>query len=101
MATCSFADRVKMLQAGQTETRSERLRIGDDSQDANDVMQKLRLSVNPTVSRLRANTGSEFKVESGMFLSNDVQYIIVNVCVTCLSGGAAENTLDGDEDDDI
>lgn len=100
MAVGSFNSRLKALQVDQTETRSQRFRIGAEDADPQTAIQQLRLTINATVSRLRATTGSEFRVESGSFVTNDQAYVIVCVCVTCLSGGASEDSLNGDNDDD-
>lgn len=82
---------VKSLEPGETYSRSKRVEVGStEARDLNKVLAKLRNIVNQTVSKARAETGSNFRVESGVCLTDDKAAHIATVAVTRF----------GDEDED-
>jgi hypothetical protein len=74
---------IKALGEGDTYSRSKRVPVGSkEAKDLNVVIGKLRNVVNQCVSRLRKETGSNFRVESGIALTSDNTAHICIVAVT-------------------
>jgi hypothetical protein len=88
----SFNAQVKALLPGSTVSRSERVAVGTkEAKNINKVLFKLRNTCNQAVSKIRTETGSNFRVESLAGLTDDKEAIIATVAVTRLEENDADD----------
>lgn len=79
----SLTQLVKRLEVGESFSKSERVKVGSKTaKDMKGVLQAIRTTCNQIVSRVRKDTGSNFEVQSGLFLTDDLIYIIATVAIT-------------------
>jgi hypothetical protein len=79
----SFNAQLRALARGQSLARAERFDIDEPPLSGiNDVLMKMRRGINAAVSRIRESTGSNFRVESGVMLTDDNTALIAVVTVT-------------------
>ena len=79
----SFNAQLRSLARGQSLARAERFEIDEPpASGINDVLMKMRRGINAAVSRIRESTGSNFRVESGVMLTDDNSAMIAVVTVT-------------------
>lgn len=95
----SFTSQVKDLAVGSTVSRSDRVPVGHKSaKELPDLLSRLRNTVNQAVNRAKKkDDGSDFRVESGVFITDDRSHIILTVAVTKIAGVSPAE----DDDDDI
>lgn len=92
-AALSMPALVKALQPGETYARAKRVPVGSpDAANLNTIASKLRNVVNQTVSKARGETGNNFRVETGIVLTDDRQAHIVTVAAT---------RFEDEDDDDV
>ena len=78
----SFNAQLRALKKGESLAKAERFELGEEmAEPINDVLARLRRTVNAATSRVRA-TGSNFRVESGTMITNDNEAVIAVVTVT-------------------
>lgn len=74
---------VKGLAPGETFSKSRRVEVGSkEAKNLNGVLAKLRNVTNQAVSKIRSETGSNFRVESGICLTDDKSAHLATVAVT-------------------
>ena len=90
MERCSFVGLVKYLAIGESAARAIRVPISSPNAEVEmrDAIVQLQTSTNAMVSRLRTKTGSEFRVDTGSYVTNDKSAVIANVCVTRITDEA-------------
>jgi hypothetical protein len=82
---------IASLEEGDTFSRSKRIPVGsEEAKNLNAVLTKLRNNVNQGATRARAETGSNFRVESGVMLTDDKTAHLCTVAVTRLDGDDEE-----------
>lgn len=97
----AFAELVRALRPDESMSRTQRLPLNDDEPtDGKEALARLRNQVNQAVSKARRDDGSNFKVESGAFITDDYTAMIVTVAVTRLSGVAAAS-YQGEDDEEM
>lgn len=98
----SFASAVRGLVNGESAARVVRLPVDDTSDvEIKNETSRMRNVINQMISQMRADTGSNFRVESGNYITSDATAIIVCVTVTRLSGEASAPDFPDDEEVDI
>lgn len=81
----SFNAQLRALPKGESLPRAKRFPIGSkEAAGINEVLSALRRNVNAAVSRIRDATGSNFRVESGCFITSDNEAVLAVVTVTRL-----------------
>ncbi len=79
----SFPASVKALAIGESVSKSKRVPVGSkEARDLAGVLAKLRNVCNQAVSKVRSETGSNFRVESGICLTDDKSAHLATVAVT-------------------
>jgi hypothetical protein len=79
----SFNAQLRALRKGESLAKAERFEIGDPPEEGfNGVLSRMRRTVNAAVSKIRETSGSNFRVESGTFITNDNEAIVAAVTVT-------------------
>lgn len=84
---------VKGLAPGETFSRSERIEVASShAKDLNGVLARLRNNMNQAVSKVRRTLdGSNFRVESGVCLTDDKTAHIATVAVTRMDDGSDDS----------
>lgn len=81
----SFPASVKALAIGESVSKTKRVPVGSkEARDLTGVLGKLRNVCNQAVSKVRSETGSNFRVESGICLTDDKGAHLATVAVTRL-----------------
>lgn len=79
----SFNAQVRGLNIGECVAKAERFELGTrKAGEVGESLQKLRRTVNAAVSRIRDKTGNNFRVESGSFVTDDLNAALAVVTVT-------------------
>jgi hypothetical protein len=79
----SFPASVKVLAIGESVSKTRRVAVGSkEARDLAGVLSKLRNVCNQAVSKVRTETGSNFRVESGICLTDDKAAHLATVAVT-------------------
>lgn len=79
----SFPAQVKALGVGESTSKTKRVPVGGkEARDLAGVLAKLRNVCNQAVSKVRTETGSNFRVESGICLTDDKAAHLATVAVT-------------------
>lgn len=98
----SFAGAVRALNRGESTARVVRLPVDDTSDvEIKAETSRMRNVINQMISQMRTDTGSNFRVESGNYITSDAAAIIVCVTVTRISGEASTEIFPDDEEIDI
>jgi hypothetical protein len=89
----SFPSLVKALTEGESTSRLRRVDVGTkEARDLNAVLGKLRNVVNQAVSKVRRDVeGSNFRVESGICLTDDRS---AHLCVVSVTRFDADEEVD-------
>lgn len=81
----SFPASVKALTIGESVSRTRRVPVGSkEAKNLAGVLAQLRNVCNQAVSKVRNETGSNFRVESGVCLTDDKGAHLATVAVTRL-----------------
>ena len=79
----SVRAQIAALTRGNSWSHSTRIPIASiDGEELVPTLQSMRDRINPAVARAKRDTGAEFTVETGEFLSRDKTAIILTVAVT-------------------
>ncbi len=90
----SMSELIKGLKDGQSFSRTRRVAVDDEEANTlNAVVAKLRNTLNQSVARVREATGTNFRVETGVALTDDKKAFLATVAVTRMDG-----ELGNDED---
>lgn len=82
-AVPSFNEQIRMLKKGQSLAKAERFPVNDPPLEGiNDVLARMRRTVNAAVSRVRDATDGMFRVESGVLVTNNNEAMIAVVTIT-------------------
>ncbi len=91
----SMAGQIRALAPGQSFSRTTRIDLDDKKRlTTADALAKLRNLVNQAVGRVRTATGSNFRVESTVGVTDDKRALLATVAATRMDG-------EGDEETDI
>jgi hypothetical protein len=86
----SLASNLKALSIGQSFSRTVRLPVAKGvGEKVPPAMARLRNQLNQAAGRLRGN-GSNFRVESGIAMTDDKTAILATVAVTRMEGQSSE-----------
>ncbi len=92
---------VRALAVSESFSLTKRYPIEDAATvDARKEMKQLRNILNQAASRNKADTGSNFRVESGAIITDDRSALILMACVTRMTPGDVAPS-DDDEDDGV
>lgn len=81
----SFNAQLRALKKGETASKVKRFMLDQvDSATMTEEFSTMRRTTNAVVSRLRASTGNNFRVESGLMISHDSDAILALVAITRL-----------------
>ena len=91
--TLTFPSLVRSLAEGESTSRTKRVPVaGKEARDLNGVLAKLRNVVNQAVSKVRKEIdGSNFRVESGICLTDDKS---AHLCVVSVTRFDADEEVD-------
>lgn len=75
----------KQLKEGQSVSRSQRISLDElDPKKVSKKLASMRNSMNQIAARAREATGSDFRVESGQFITYDGTAVILTCVLTCM-----------------
>lgn len=81
----TFTAMAKGLKEGETVSRSVRIPLNDIKlKKVAKTLAAMRNSMNQIAGRAREATGSDFRVESGQFITYDGTAIMLTVTLTCM-----------------
>jgi hypothetical protein len=87
----SLAGQIRALDVGESASRTKRIDLSDkQGATTAEVLAKLRNLMNQAVGRARQETGSNFRVESAVALTDDKAAMLATVAVTRFEGGDDE-----------
>lgn len=98
----SMASLLRCLKEGETFSRVRRVDVGgEEACDLTGAIAKLRNQINQGVSKLRKELDDrDFRVESGICLTDDKTAHLVTVAVTRIGEADEADTTDDEDDDD-
>lgn len=83
----SMAGQIRALSVGQSFSKTKRLDLTEKGRaDSTGALAKLRNLLNQAVVRVRQDTGSNFRVESTVGVTDDKKALLATVAVTRLDG---------------
>lgn len=75
----------KQLKEGESVSRSKRIPLDElDPKKVSKKLASMRNSMNQIAARAREATGSDFRVESGQFITYDGTAVILTCVLTCM-----------------
>jgi hypothetical protein len=82
----SFNAQVRALKKGESLAKVERISLGDPDTGAMvaEALFRLKRTVNSSVSKMREETGSNFRVETGSLITHDNEAVVAVVTVSRL-----------------
>lgn len=84
--TPSLSQMARDLKQEESISRSRRILLTDKTgmKSLTKTLSSMRNSMNQIATRAKDQTGSMYRVESGQFITEDRNAIILTVCLTCL-----------------